>query len=76
MNDHVVYHVQPTRTGWEIQREGTEKALRAFLNKNEAKDWAIKEAKKATFANVVIHNKDLSVEEELTYGVSPVHYEG
>jgi hypothetical protein len=65
MSETTVFHVQPTRTGWEIRKDAADKSLRAFLNRNEARDWALKEARKAGEAQVLVHNQDHSIQEEI-----------
>jgi hypothetical protein len=65
------YHVTPDGDKWKVQKEGAQRAVKIFDNKEDAVDFGIKTARNQPLGQLKIHKKDGTIQEERTYGKDP-----
>jgi len=66
-----VYHVASHPEGWQVKREGAERASSVHHTKAEAVQTARERAENNKPSQVVIHRRDGTIEREWTYGQDP-----
>jgi hypothetical protein len=71
-----IYHVTPHEKGWQVKKEGAERAASIHPTKEEAIRDAVTLAKKADLGQVKIHKRTGEIQEERTYGKDPERYRG
>lgn len=71
-----VYHVVPGKKGWDVKKEGNQRASKNTNTKKDAVDWSREKAKSEKPAQVKIHKNDGSIQTEHTYGKDPEKYPG
>jgi len=76
VSERQVYHVTPHEKGWQVKKEGAEKATSIHETKKEAVENAVALAKKADLGQVKIHKRTGEIQEERTYGKDPRRYRG
>jgi hypothetical protein len=72
MSNRKTYHVTPNSGGgWKVKLENAPKAFRICDTKAEAIGSATEVAKNQVLGQVVIHKRDMTIQEERTYGKDP-----
>ena len=72
-----VYHVVPNRAGgWDVKKEGGQKASGHFDKKSEAVERGKELAKSGPLGQIKIHKKDGKIQTEHTYRQDPEKYKG
>jgi hypothetical protein len=72
-----VYHVVPNRGGgWDVKKEGGQKASGHFDKKSEAVERGKELAKSGPLGQIKIHKKDGKIQTEHTYRQDPEKYKG
>lgn len=73
-----VYHVVPDKnTGdWKLKKQGSDRALKTFDNKQDAIDRGRQIAKYQELGQLKIHKQDGTLQTEYTYGKDPKRYKG
>jgi hypothetical protein len=66
-----VYHVIPDGYSWKVKSEGSKRAVKTFDHKKNAVDFGREIAKNQPLAQVKIHKKDGTIQEERTYRKDP-----
>jgi Uncharacterized protein conserved in bacteria (DUF2188) len=67
-----VYHVTPKKGGgWNVKKEGNQKASGTFDKKTDAVAQGKSLAKKAPLGQIKIHKQDGTIQTEYTYGKDP-----
>ncbi len=67
------HHVvpDPNKGGWNVKKEGSERASKHFDKKNDAVDWA-REVSKNQSSELIVHRKDGTIERKDSHGKDPV----
>lgn len=77
MPERKVYHVVPNPNGgWDVRREGSNRASAHLDTKDPAVDRATDLAKSAPLGQVIIHKGDGTIQTEHTYGEDPRRHKG
>jgi hypothetical protein len=72
MASRTVYHVLPGRDrGWDVRREGVQRAESHYDRKDEAVSRARDLAKSREPGQVIVHKQDGTIQVEYTYGRDP-----
>lgn len=67
MAERPIYHVTKTDDGWQVKKEGGQRASLTGETKVEVVKQAVELAKKQDAASVVIHKQDGKIQEERTF---------
>lgn len=77
MGKRKVYHVtENSDDGWNVKKEGSQRASGNFGTKNEAVQRGKELAKNAPLGQIKIHGQDGKIQTEHTYGKDPYPPEG
>jgi hypothetical protein len=71
MANRVVYHVTPNVNSWMVKEQGSDATEYLVDNKDDAVRHARELAKANEPGQVIVHNRDGKIAEELTYGDDP-----
>jgi hypothetical protein len=67
-----VIYVTPTNSGqWRVKREGSQRALKNFENKQDAVDYGRQIARNFDLGQLKIQKRDRKLQTEYTYGHDP-----
>lgn len=76
MSARVVYHVAPFHNGWQVTETGEDGQEAVVDTKERAIELAKEQAAPHELAQVVVHKKDGTIEEEFTHGNDPRNIPG
>lgn len=65
------FHVVPKEKGWQVKKEGGNRAMKNFKRKQDAVDYGRNKAKEVDIGQLKIHGKDGKIQTEYTYGKDP-----
>jgi len=66
------FHVVPSKKGgWNIKKEGQNRASKHFDRKQDAVKWGREKAKQEKPSQIIIHKKDGKIQSEHTYKKDP-----
>jgi len=71
MGKRETFHVTYKDSKWKVKKEGSQRAVKTFDNKEKAVDFGRDVAKKPGKGQLIIHKKDGKIQEERTYGKDP-----
>lgn len=70
------WHVLPHEEGWQVKREGSQRATDVTSKQQAAINRAVRIAKNNKPSQVFIHDRNGRIRDERTYGSDPEEYEG
>lgn len=77
MTERVVYHIVPNADeGWQVEREGAERATSNHPTKEEAIEKAKALLENDELGQIKVHGKDGKIQREWTYGEDPAETPG
>jgi uncharacterized protein YdaT len=71
MADRKTYHVLHEEGDWKVKLEASNRASGTFDNKEDAVERARELAQREEKAQVIVHRRDNTIENEFTYGRDP-----
>jgi hypothetical protein len=70
------YFINPTEAGWELKKQGADRATKTFETKNSALDYSRDFVGSKDNSQLIIKKQNGVIQTEHTYGNDPEKYKG